>query len=902
MVKLNNTSVKDIIEELGLVLKQNDIRYFCNNLDVIKEFEEMYTKKSTSLEELEEFLVEHEGELDKENLVLLMALNYAEALVDLEKQKENLSKKFSKNSQEVFVKLANLQIKIKNYEEKLTAARRIGKGMQKYITLYYYDEEQKRCRVYVIDSREVMEGRKFTNPKNIERFDEIDQDFKQGDEESYGLEYVIQLLKISDLRVIFPDERFGDIIKTMILENKLISNGIKTIDELQELKDKEDIREYIELMRSSYSKDMLPDVKAVLKEYAKYIDLEKLLLVSAYRFNEYLETEKDANTLNVRNLLEGILDNIEDRRAKISCELEIEKDGICEMKKIEYSVADINKCLRQFTMTEYLTNEKVEEYREKVNNCETSLLDLPAEYSEIIFSQNELEQLSILSEDNLLYVSNKLNWNGARILSTIKSMGSCTPGALRILIKNEKVSEEELIDLYEADIISAEVVKGFGEIIDLSSNINFYKLNEYYNALKQNPKNEELQDKYNKYINLYKTVCLTDKSEEKIQEASNFAMEEIIETFEGKEYNKAIKEYYRSGIITLDSIAEWSNKSLITELYEEGMISLQDVEGVVQRGNLTSSYISEIYEQAIWDSNLSEEQRVSILSTGLVSKQVIEALYRKTLISNEDLKTLTSKGVIEENERKRIIESLGMEEAEANSTICLSIDNNIQKIQNKERDLNETSYNYGVSQRKEKIIISPNARDEFFRLLGAKRVQTSKIDANSPFFNYQFYAILGEDGKLHLDSPIIAERYFEEKENERKFATENATYFFQYRDLMVLSNYTQKDEVVSKKENAVFRSSHTIANEKRKGNWASSVIGNVVRTMLSSDLKEYNDDNQKLIILSKIREMYSVERIQEILKLENEIDSGKHLYGIVKENSKVDTDGINIEDTDDGSR
>jgi len=64
--------------------------------------------------------------------------------------------------------------------------------------------------------------------------------------------------------------------------------------------------------------------------------------------------------------------------------------------------------------------------------------------------------------------------------------------------------------------------------------------------------------------------------------------------------------------------------------------------------------------------------------------------------------------------------------------------------------------------------------------------------------------------------------------------------------------------------------------------------------MLSSDLKEYNSDNQKLIILAKIREMYSMERIKEIFELESQIDSGKHLYGVIKEKQVP-----NLDDSDD---
>jgi len=891
MSKLNDMSLKEIIEQIDLLLKENDILFFSTSEAAIKEFQEKFKGRTIRKDVLEKFLIDNEENIDKEKFVLLVALNYVEAIQELESQKASLSQNVFQ-SDDAFVRLANIKVKMQGYQEKLANARKIGKDIKKHITAYYYDKDQGRGRIYVLDPKEIIDGKKINRAKSVKRFDKIDKFFMlDGAEDNLGLEYVIQCMLLSDLRHIFPDENFGENIRTMILENEAVKNGTKTRQQLEELKKADTLNEYEDVIYSMYSQDILPNVKETLREYAQYIDLDKLLLICAYRFNEWLEEGTDTNNaLIMKDILNGILNNIEDKKAKFVGNLEIKKEDDYEIKQVEYGVQDIKKCLGRFGKNGYIKSKEIEEYREKVFGSEISLLELPKGADEVVFTPSELEQIAILSEDNLLFVAHKLEWEAEKIVNSIKIIGNCRPGVLRIFIENKKIASEELIQLYEMGIISDEVVRGFEDIVDLSTSINFCKLNEYYNSLKQNPKDEELEDRYNKFVNLYKTVLLTNKSEEEIREASEFAIQEIIENYEGKEYDRAIEEYYRNGIIMLDSIVEWSDEELIIQLHTEGIISLEDIEEVAKKKKISTRCITKIYEEAIWDNNFSEEQRVSILATGLISKQTIEALYRKTLISNEDLRILSDKGIISENERKRIIESLGMEEAEANATICLSIDGNIQKIQSKEREEPETSYNYAPSQRKDKIIISPNARDELFRLLGAKRVQTSKIDEDSPFYNYEFYAILGDDGKIHLDTPIIAERYFEDKETQRKFATDNATYFFRYRDLMVLSNYTQKDEVVSKKENAVFRSNHTIANESRKGNWASSVIANVVRTMLASDLKEYNNENQKLIILAKIREMYSMERMKEIFELENEIDSGKHLYGIIKKNKHTNLD------------
>ena len=51
--------------------------------------------------------------------------------------------------------------------------------------------------------------------------------------------------------------------------------------------------------------------------------------------------------------------------------------------------------------------------------------------------------------------------------------------------------------------------------------------------------------------------------------------------------------------------------------------------------------------------------------------------------------------------------------------------------------------------------------------------------------------------------------------------------------------------------------------------------------MLSSDLKEYSRKNQKIIILRKLRQVYSNEELINLINKGIEIDSGEHDYEIL---------------------
>ena len=74
---------------------------------------------------------------------------------------------------------------------------------------------------------------------------------------------------------------------------------------------------------------------------------------------------------------------------------------------------------------------------------------------------------------------------------------------------------------------------------------------------------------------------------------------------------------------------------------------------------------------------------------------------------------------------------------------------------------------------------------------------------------------------------------------------------------MVLSNL-KKSEMTKERKNIVFTANHVIANEKREGSWAKSVIASLAKTMMSCDIKEYSKKNQRKIGLKIIIKVLSL--------------------------------------------
>lgn len=874
-IKMN---LQEMLSRIDLILRENDIVYFCNNEAIMREFMEKYTGRKNKISEVKQFLIDHEEYIDKERLILLIAKNYKDNIAMIKERIEALEKgNLENNSFQEFTELQALKIQYNTQTRMLEKALSLGRGIESFLTFYYYDDIQQRYRVEVVDSRELIDGKKVSNSNNLKRFDEIDSYFKNEDEQ-LGMEYVIQSILLTDLYCVFPNEQFGNDIRTMILENEVVRAGTKTREELQALKTFDTQEEYVKVIDNVNFKGLLPDVKKTLREYVQYIDIDKLLLVSAYRFNEGLENGYVDSRLimSAKEILKGILCNIKSTNAQVECcQLQSKKDHTYKLEEVSYSTRDIKSCISQFSNERYLTTEEISEYKEKVSNQEITLAQMKSDEIDVVFSKHELEELSVLNDDNLLYVSSKYEWNTNKLMNTIQTMGLCSSNLLIKLLEDKKIDSAQVIELYEKNLISLDDLKSIKEIVELSKDISFEKLNSYYKESKEHPEDIELLNKYNKYSNLYRTILLSDESEEEIQETSNMAIEKTVEEFDGNDYNEAAKNYYRDGIITLDSIAEWSDENLITTLFDEGLITLEDMERLVRKQKLSFDYLSNIYSEIAKGNDIEYDERLRLIKRGFIKEEDIIGLYTENLIFENDLRELSKTGFVREEEMKKAINSRTMKELEKNSSIRLTGLNTLTKRNNDIYSNGEyAGEGINIKDKTFKLIIDPNERAAFIHLLKAYRADTD-LEEDSPFYNYEFYVIPDESGDIGLNSVVIAERYYEDKETEEKFATNNATYFFKYKDLMVLSNL-RKSEMTKERKNIVFTANHALATEKKSGSWASSIIYGITRTMLSSDLKEYSKDEQRQIIIQKLSEIYSYEEIFEILDKATEIDLGEY--------------------------
>lgn len=910
MSRINRMKLEDIFNQTDLILRENDIVYFCEDLQVIKEFIESCNGTQNRQEDVKKFLIDNEESINKEKLILLLVKNYRDNLETIKLRKKELNraiKSGSKERESTIEEFSNMNMQEFIQKDNLEKALKLAKGIDTIIPMYYYNPAIQSYEVEVIDSREFIDGKTVNKSKNLRRFEEVDEYFKdKNSQENLGMEYVIQLLLLTDFYEIFSDSQLGDHIRTMILENAVIEEGIKTREELEDIK-ATNYSEYTRIIDETEFINLLPSVKKAIKQYVQYMDIDKMLLISAYRFNEGLESGiiNGNNVLVTKQILQGILSNFKNENIKVLCSLQNKKNNSYNSQKLQYSVKDIRRCLDKIIDDQYLTVEQIQEYKEKIKNREINLSSIEQAYIDIIFSTQELEEIAVLSDENFVYVLSKLNWNKDEILQVIHNKELCSSELLEKLIMSQTIDSRDVLCLYLNGKIAIEQIKTIKEIINLPETINSYELIQYYKNSIEKDSNEEEKNKFDRYLELYKLVLIEDKTVEEQEKSSNELINALVDSYKGKEYIKICKDYYKKGLLTLDVLLDWNGEKFVIDLYNDGEISVNDVERLVKERKLPFEYISDVYFKLANDSNIDYEQRLGYIKSGYITEKDIFKIYEQNLIFEEDLKELEKLRIITQEKLEKAINKRTKEDLEKHSSIkLLGLDTLTKKKNDIYLDSKTKGYMVGGTKTK-KMLIDPNERAEYINLFKAYRAETD-LEEDSPFYNYEFYVIPDESGKIGLNSVVIAERYYEDKDTEEKFAVDNATYFFKYKDLMVLSNL-KKSEMTKERKNIVFTANHTLATDEKGGRWGASVIYAIVKTMLSSDLKEYSKENQRRIIIEKLNHIYTEEEIREILKKCEEIDSGEYNYeiinpegGLVRKKINKNNNKENIHNGDEG--
>ena len=453
--------------------------------------------------------------------------------------------------------------------------------------------------------------------------------------------------KNSSLVIESSQELFGDneIVKRKYENNIMKFQKAKDIIGIENmlvhlrLKDLSDFCKYSNLgallVKKYDEKDIDSNIlnfEKIITEYLKYIDIDKMLIISNYNyyidyieFDEYNVLEMN-KLLNYTNLVESIIDNKDEY-------FYINNSKMISFQYVKSSINTLNKC---FVNGKYYTVDQINDLLKKVLMGEIPIEEISKETFRNFFTYDSRD-LSILlkNENNLKYIFENNYLSREEILKVFDN-DIIDNNTLKKLYDLDIVDDEYIINKYLSSNIDIEAIDYLKQNIDNNKFLEDVVLNnELINLFLDERKKSILT----KYVELYKLIFINGKSDYE----KNSIGKEIINQYKDLLNDRIVNELYNYNIITAENYIEHIGKDRALYLFIEGNIKAKDVKQLYNK-NIISN---EIIQSFLSDSTISALKKIVLIYSIFYEKErqtlrrdfLNQVLgYNEAIDENDDLK------------------------------------------------------------------------------------------------------------------------------------------------------------------------------------------------------------------------------------------------------------------------
>lgn len=937
-----NSRLEDIFEETNCLLTPEQLVNITNDEDIINGFIDLSNKENRDAKKLKQFLIDHQNRLNKGKLIVMLVYSYkinieliqTTIIPGLEAEIKELEKELfnaGKIDDQILEKLNNKRQELNVYKEQLEIqtrcmknAIRIGRNVDEIILSYIKDENTGMSKIEVVDSLEIIDGKKRSksNRKRLERIDdefekeENSNESESGDTKIYrkrGLDYIYLALLMTDFETFFDYKensegridslaKLGDYIRTMILENAVIEEGIVTPDELERMRT-EDLEKYSSIIESdSIYQKVVSKIKSAFMEYASYMDIDRMLLISAYRIENLIEQRsKDGTIANLIDTSTLSGEFSEEDKERIACESlkdileyirkQLSKDYLNKKHKfriepkikdgyegklgkdgkydIEYSSEDIDRCIDRLAGNEYTSKETIKEIRREVLSGKKYLDEFKIGDVYKAFSDEGIVAAIDLNDRNFMFYVEATNIKGKDITSILIERKNCTKELISTLLEKQRIDIEDIIKLYEMGNVSIDFIHDIKDKYDISSVIKQSELLQTYILAVQKDASEEDALRYKKYLKLYKEIFVSDRDENEVEDSSQKMIEQLIELDLKENYVIYLEDMYKDGVVTIDSILMWEPETILYTLYKDGLITVDEINQFAVTKKISIEYWEQLLHDITFEGIIKQEELIELLYNGYIDdEELLIRLYREGRIFDGELENLKDLGAISESTYNNI-----MFELERNCSIGSIDAGDWEEFKFGESDDYDSYSPNGTIDNPD--IIDPRIKDAFFELLRFK-LQENATDKNDKFYGYDLRRLQDERIKAAGYVVDLAEKSYKD-EDGLIYSYYNATVF--RRQKVGSHSPDQPDEFMIRKIHNLAELERTETDNeitidiKKTGSWAFGILFGVIEAIEGHKL-EHNCREDYAYVSRKLIEMYGTKQLKKITELAKRIDRG----------------------------
>ena len=387
-----------------------------------------------------------------------------------------------------------------------------------------------------------------------------------------------------------------------------------------------------------------------LRKYPECFDIDIILLIAAFRANEYIESdemkeadiEKTCKLLmifkeHIKSNFYVVLDILGDDNRSVTSKTYSYKELLKTCERIAYSDAIIaedgsidynlerDECGK---VLKYLSIKKEEELRSILTSGNAEVEGLDNDLIRIMKFSN-VEYRKIMQKPNMFhyFISNKLlsDKEVNNILLNMKVSDSDIASVIsqklvdiskiKRYIQRNNVEDKSIYQaLFESDEINVKEKFDYyidGKVdIDSINNMIEEQKKEIRRLLSPQGlielyKDENKQNEYIRYANIFRNMMLAQKSKEKKQEIGEQIIEQLGLDFEEEDLVKLYQEH----LITINTLSSWGGDVLVADMMKKAMLKPIDVKEICANGNYDAIF------EIMKDKAISKQKKLAIFYT-----------------------------------------------------------------------------------------------------------------------------------------------------------------------------------------------------------------------------------------------------------------------------------------------
>ncbi len=555
-----------------------------------------------------------------------------------------------------------------------------------------------------------------------------------------------------------------------------------TIEELVSAYDYSIDKETSEEKLKKLNKDELVSAfKEIIKDNIDHIDIEKLLLIAAFKHVAFLREGGETQEVNPNDLPKAVKNYLKSVSNALNADFhysDMKKRGlktsidIGDGKTEEYSLYDLDCDIERILPSGiFASKELISDTRTKIASGELPLTEVKKDLLEYMnLSFKEKTEYAVLSSENFLFAIENFGLSDEQLKSLVPSLNNISNELLGVLRERGLITHEDEIRMFAS-----------GKLKDLNEENQFEdeQVNELYEK-------GEIDD--NALMRMYTLGKIDEETmgvlvvEYDLQtklldglDASVLKFEDMIKLDE-----TGATDTIKPGYIFSKYTCDDENNRFQT---------LEPLFWGYRTGKLTIDELEKLYTEF---GVVREEDLYKAALRGCFTEDLIEELFLRSMLSNDELDNLCEKGIVSEERKELIKEKLSLDIIQASYPFSGSI----EKVDLEDVILllpdEKMKPGLGSEQTGKKSKKQGKGMDPAFKLdvLSKLNVPISEIseksfayNSDNPFYNYNFFVVTGKDGIIRPDSIVIAERLYHDRVKRTGRGYGDATYVLSMQDL-----------------------------------------------------------------------------------------------------------------------